>query len=194
MIRLGTKGVAALSGLLLTLIVSGAVTRPFSRNQKAFYADPKLVAFVQPGLTIKITSAAVAQDGTITVGFSLTDPQGAPLDRTGVSTPGAISLSFVAAYIPAGQQQYVDYITRSATGAVSGTVTQASSENNGVYAVTGTGYQYTFSTRAPAGFSTAVTHTIGIYGSRDLTQFDLGTNYASTTFNFVPNGSAVTTK
>src|SRR5436305_719115 len=139
MIRLGTKGVAALSGLLLTLILSGAATRQFSRNEKAFYGEPKLVAFVQPGLKIKIVSAAIAQDGTITVGFSLTDPQGAPLDRTGISTPGAISLSFVAAYIPAGQQQYVDYITRSATGAVSGTVTQASSENNGVFAASGDG-------------------------------------------------------
>ena len=69
MVRLGTKGAAALSGLILTLMLSGAATRPFSRNQKAFYADPKLVAFVRPGLTIKITSAAIAQDGTITVGF-----------------------------------------------------------------------------------------------------------------------------
>ena len=38
-----------------------------------------------------------------------------------------------------------------------------------------------------------MTHTIGIYGNRNLSEFDLGTNYASTTFNFVPNGSAVTT-
>ena len=56
----------------------------------------------------------------------------------------------------------------------------------------GDGYQYTFATHAPSGFNPAVTHTIGIYGSRDLTEFDLGTNYASATFNFVPNGSAVT--
>ena len=38
-----------------------------------------------------------------------------------------------------------------------------------------------------------MTHTIGIYGNRNLSEFDLGTDYASTTFNFVPNGSAVTT-
>jgi OmcA/MtrC family decaheme c-type cytochrome len=31
-----------------------------------------------------------------------------------------------------------------------------------------------------------------VYGSRNLTEFDLGTNYASTTYNFVPNGSSVT--
>ena len=47
-------------------------------------------------------------------------------------------------------------------------------------------------TRAPSGFDPATTHTIGIYASRDLTEFDLGTNYASATFNFVPNGSPVT--
>src|SRR3954452_12500653 len=100
------RSAAAVGGLIVTLIMSGAVTRPLNRNQKAFYVDPKLVAFVRPGLLIKITSAAVAQDGTISAVFSLTDPQGAPLDRTGVSTPGAVSLNFIAAHIPQGQQQY----------------------------------------------------------------------------------------
>ena len=52
-------------------------------------------------------------------------------------------------------------------------------------------YKYTFATKAPTGFDAAATHTIGAYGSRNLTLFNLGTNYASTTFSFVPNGSAV---
>jgi len=47
-------------------------------------------------------------------------------------------------------------------------------------------------TVAPAGFDPTVTTTIGISGSRDLTAFDLGTSYAGATYNFVPNGSAVT--
>ena len=109
-----------------------------------------------------------------------------------MSTPGAISLNFIAAYIPKDQQQYVDYITRSATGAVSGTVKQAAAESNGVFTPAGDGYRYVFSTHAPSGFDQTATHTIGIYASRDFTEFDLGTNYASTTFNFVPDGSAVT--
>ena len=46
--------------------------------------------------------------------------------------------------------------------------------------------------QAPAGFDPTVTTTIGVVGSRDLTSFNLGTNYAGNTFNFVPNGSAVT--
>ncbi len=189
MLRPAVKRAAIFSGLVLFL--GGAATTPLNKNQKAFYADPKLVAFVRPGLLVKITSAQVAPDGTISVNFALTDPQGAPLDRTGVATPGAVSLNFVAAYIPNGQQQYVDYITRSATGAVSGTVTQAAAESNGVFTSTMSGYLYTFSTHAPPGFDHTATHTIGIYASRDLSEFDLGTNYASATFDFVPNGSAV---
>jgi OmcA/MtrC family decaheme c-type cytochrome len=192
MVRLGINRGAILIGLLATLILSGAGKRPYNPTQKAYYADANLLAFVRPGLVIKITAATIAQDGTITVAFSLTDPQGAPLDRAGIQTPGPISLTFIAANIPAGQTQYVDYVTRTQTGAVSGTVTQAAGENNGVFNVVGDGYQYKFSNHAPAGFNAAVTHTIGIYGSRNLTEFDLGTNYASATFNFVPNGSPVT--
>jgi OmcA/MtrC family decaheme c-type cytochrome len=175
----------------LALILTGATHAPLRRNQKAFFADPGVIAFVRPGLVISVTSAQVAPDGTISTDFTLTDPQGLPLDRTGVTTPGAVSVTFIAAYIPNGQPQYVDYVTRSATGAVSGTVTQAAGESNGVFTTTASGYHYTFATKAPVGFDATTTHTIGIYGSRDLTPFDLGTNYASTTFNFVPNGSAV---
>ena len=48
-------------------------------------------------------------------------------------------------------------------------------------------YQYTH-TKAPSGFDASATHTVGIYGSRNSTVCNLGTNYASATFNFVPNG------
>ena len=37
-----------------------------------------------------------------------------------------------------------------------------------------------------------MTNTVAVAGNRDLTSFNLGTNYAGATFNFVPNGSAVT--
>ena len=41
----------------LTLVLTGATQCRFNRNQKAFYADSRLVAFVRPGLAIKIASA-----------------------------------------------------------------------------------------------------------------------------------------
>ena len=37
-----------------------------------------------------------------------------------------------------------------------------------------------------------MTTTVAVAGNRDLTSFNLGTNYAGATFNFVPNGSPVT--
>ena len=182
----------------LTLLISfGLLSTPASRfniHEKAYYADPSVVAFVRPGLVITINAASVAADGTINVSFSLTDPQGLPLDLAGVATPGAISLSFIAAYIPNGQRQYIAYTTRAATGAAIASTNQASSDSGGTYTPLAVGqYQYTFQTKAPSHFDATVTHAIGIYGSRDLTDFTLGTNYASTTFNFVPNGSPVVT-
>jgi OmcA/MtrC family decaheme c-type cytochrome len=191
--KLAMRAIVAAGALALAIILAGATIGPFSVNQKAFYADTAWVAFVRPGLVITVTSAEAAQDGTISVAFSLTDPKGAPLDRNGIATPGTIGLNFIAAYIPQGERQYVDYITRSATGAVSGTVQQAAAESDGTFEVQGDGrYRYTFLTKAPTGFDRTTTHTIGIYGSRDLSEFDLGTDYASTTFNFVPDGSPVT--
>jgi OmcA/MtrC family decaheme c-type cytochrome len=185
--------------ILVLLLVAGSVAlvgsskNPYSIHEKAYYADKALVQFVRPGLTIKINSAQITSGGTISVTYTLSDPMGLPLDSAGVSTPGVVSLSFIAAYIPKGQEQYVAYTTRSATGNASGTVAQASGESNGTTTSVGSGqYQYTFKTQAPAGWDPTVTHTIGIYGSRDLTAFNLGANYASNTFNWVPNGGTVT--
>jgi len=63
------------------------------------------------GVTVKIQSAAIAKDGTITVRATIVDSNGIPLDRLGVVTNGPVSMSFIAAYIPAGQTQYVSYTT-----------------------------------------------------------------------------------
>jgi OmcA/MtrC family decaheme c-type cytochrome len=184
------KGLAIFT---VALGLTGASRKGYSPREKAFYAPEAVVAFVRPGLLISIRSAQIAGDGTITVNYSITDPQGLPLDNTGVRTPGPVSLSYVAAVLPNDQMQYTAYTTRQATGRVSGTVTQAGADSGGTNSAVGDGtYQYVFKTKAPQGFDGSATHTIGIYGSRDLTAFDLGTNYASTTFNFVPSGTPVT--
>jgi hypothetical protein len=155
---------------------------------------PAVGDFVRPGLVVQITGASIAQDGTIQVQFTLADPAGLPLDRSGIVTPGAVSTSFIAATLPAGQNDYVAYTMRSATS-ISGSVKvqQPSTDSGGSYTQTGPGaYTYTFATKAPPGFDATATHTIGVYASRNLTEFNFGTSYDDNVFTFVPNGAAVT--
>ncbi|HKE21570.1 MAG TPA: OmcA/MtrC family decaheme c-type cytochrome [Bryobacteraceae bacterium] len=184
----------ALAAIAGSFVVWGASKKSnFTVHDKAYYATPALVAYVQPGLTFQIVSASIAQDGTIRVDFKATDPNGAPLDRTGVTTPGAISTSFLVAYIPKGQTQFASYITRTVTAAKGGaTATQPTGDSGGTYQTVATGeYIYTFNTNVPASFDPTATHRVGIYGSRNLTQWDLGTNYGDVTFDWVPAGNGL---
>jgi OmcA/MtrC family decaheme c-type cytochrome len=148
---------------------------------------------VNPGLTFSVVSAKIASDGTISVDFKITDtstPTALPLDIAGIQTPGVVSPKFLAAYIPKGQEQYSSYITSVATAVTGGaTATQAAADSGGTTTTVALGeYIYTFKTKAPAGFDPTLTNRIGIYGSRVLTEWDLGTSYGSTTYDFVPGG------
>jgi OmcA/MtrC family decaheme c-type cytochrome len=181
--------------LLVAALVAGSVAwAGGSKSARAPRVGQAIVDFVVPGLNIAINSAAISSAGVITVTYTLTDPNGLPLDATGATTPGVVSLAYVAAYIPAGQQQYVAYTTSSATGAVLGTIIRPDFELGvGTTTLVGPGqYQYTFMAKAPAGFDPTVTTTVAVDGNRDLTPFNQGTSYAGATFNFVPNGSPVT--
>jgi OmcA/MtrC family decaheme c-type cytochrome len=188
--------------LALTVPVGSAVLlsssdKPaLSALDKAFYADANAVNFVRPGLVLKILSASVADDGTIQARFKVTDPKGLPLDREGVYTPGAISTRFVASWIPSGAKQYQAYTVRSVTSAKTGhQAWQGTSDSGGTFAKVADGeYTYTFKTKAPASFDRTATHTIGLWGARDLSEFDLQgqANYDADVFTFVPNGAAVT--
>lgn len=170
----------------------------FTKRDKAFYADPNVVAFVRPGLNIAITSTKIASDGTITVGYKLTDPKGLPLDRLGVQTPGAVSVSFVLAYIPKGEKDFWSYTTRTQTSPITRvTATQAGADSGGTTQDLTIGeYVYTFRTKAAnktgGAFDPDATHRIVAYGSRNLTEFDLGTDRDSDVIDFLPNGGKVT--
>ena len=165
--------------------------RFYNPHQKAYFL-PDSVEFVNPGLVFAIQSASIGSDGTITVNFTMADPTGLPLDKAGVQTPGTVNVSFLAAAIPHGQEQYVSYVTRAATGTVVPTTNQPASDSGGTTTGGPGSYTYVFHTKA-AGFDPTATQTIGIYGSRNLTSYSLATDYASTTYSFVPNGSKVTT-
>ncbi|MBZ5617557.1 MAG: OmcA/MtrC family decaheme c-type cytochrome [Acidobacteriia bacterium] len=175
------------------LLMSAPKKTGFTVHDKAYYADANVVNFVRPGFTITIVSAKIATDGTISVDYKLADPKGLPLDLTGVTTPGTVSVSFVAAYIPKGQTQYVAYTTRSQTSPITkATAIQAGADSGGTTQTVAVGeYIYTFKQKAvpPAGtYDPTATHRIGMYGSRNLTEFDLGTDRDSAFFDFVPAG------
>jgi len=185
-------------GLLLagSAVLFSADQGPFTPRDKAYYADEAMVNFVRPGLAFSVVSHEIATDGTVKVRFKITDPKGLGLDRLGVTTPGTVSTSFIIAKIPKGGQHYQSYTTRSRTSNLPATQgqqsLQAAADSGGTYAQVGDGeYTYTFAKKVPTTYPKDATHTIGIWGSRNLTEFDLGTNIASTLYSFVPDGSAV---
>src|SRR5215469_102121 len=170
------KGAFSRAIMLLVLVAlslpSASRRQPYTPREKAFFADDNMVEFVRPGLKVAISSASMAADGTITATYTITDPAGLPLDASGVTTPGAVSLSFVAAVLPNNQDQYTAYTMRTQSGAAIASVIQAAADTGGTVTSLGSGqYKYMFRTKAPSGFDATATHTIGIYGSRDLTAF-----------------------
>ena len=198
--RIGLSGkwtirLGLLAGLLLTSLYLVSADGPdYTTDQKAYYADAAQVAFVRPGLVFKIVSATIGSDGTVQARYTITDPQGLPLDRNGVYTPGVVSRSFILASIPKGKTQYLAYTTRTQTSPITGvSAVQAGTDSGGTTVDNAIGdYTYTFKFKLPSGYDKTATHTIGLYGNRTLTDFDLGTNLADTTFSWVPNGSPVT--
>jgi OmcA/MtrC family decaheme c-type cytochrome len=172
----------------------GGTKPPFTKHDKANYLSQTQVEFIRPGLVSKIQNAQIAADGTIQVTFTLADPAGMALDREGVTTPGPVSVSFIAAYIPAGQKQYVSYITRTVKATLNdNTAVQATADSGGVFAKIGDGkYTYTFKFKLPANYDKAATHSIGLYSERSLADFDLSSYGSDDVYTFVPNGSKVT--
>ncbi len=180
-----------LSALALTL--AGEGRSPYNAREKNAYITDATINFPgASGLNIKITAASIAGDGTMTVNFSLNDTSGLALDNTGVTTAGAISLSYLAAYIPNNAEQYISYITKPSTG-TAGTFTVAATDAGGTLTPLGNGnYRYVYGTKAPTSFDPTATNTFAVYGRRTLTTFNLPNEMASTSYSFVPNGASVT--
>jgi OmcA/MtrC family decaheme c-type cytochrome len=145
--------------------------------------------FTGPGLLLSLSGPRVDAAGVVTVEVELKDAGGHPLDMDGFYTEGAVTPQLVLAALAAGGQ-YSAYTTRSATGAVLGTVTQAATDSGGTYTELGSGrYLYTFGKALPAGYDGTLTHTIGAYATRtaDGKRFD-----DSRVLHFRPDGAAVT--
>jgi OmcA/MtrC family decaheme c-type cytochrome len=189
----------AAAALVLTLsaawMLIGEAQKPeiqmFSTHDKLAYADQQLVSFVRPGLTAKLESPSIGTDRRMRVNVRLSDPKGLPLDRAGVVTPGAITISFIGAHLPDPNGQYVAYTVRNQTSPITGmTATQAATDSGGTFEQLADGlYQYTFGTVLPADYNPSEQQAIGIYATRDLTEFDLDRQYSNDVIDFVPDAS-----
>ena len=185
--------------MLLPLAAQKAPNAGYSVHEKAAYMEQNLVNFIRPGVKVKVVSAAIAKDGTITARVNITDPKGLPLDRDGITTPGPVSMSLIAAYIPAGQKQYVSYTTTTLKASQPGNTNapqiQAANDSGGTWTKNAEGdYTYTFKTKAPTTFDPKVTHAIGISANRNLSEFmtqEEWARVANDVYNFVPDGSPV---
>ncbi|MBI5085571.1 MAG: OmcA/MtrC family decaheme c-type cytochrome [Acidobacteria bacterium] len=186
--------------VVMVLVASTALVSstqsPFTPQDKAYYADEATANFVRPGLVFKIVSHEIGTDGTVKVRFKMTDPKGVPLEREGINTPGTVSTSFVLSMIPNESKWQQPYTTRLKTSTYAPTAgkqaRQASSDTGGTYAKVADGeYVYTSGLKLPTGYAKTATHTIMVYGSRNLSEFGMSTNYATDIYNFVPDGTPV---
>jgi len=177
-------------------------TMQYSSSQVEAYLTTGEVAFIRPGLKIKVNSITIGGDRKPVIDVSLTDDLDQPLDRLGKTTPGPISLSFVLAVYDPTTRLYTSYGTRSQTS-------PADSPHPGVTAVQAgtiagaftdleTGHtKFTSTTVLPAGFDQAKTHTLGIYAARNMTAVPgidpaLAKNYfANVEFDFRPDGGTI---
>ena len=156
------------------------------------------------GLDAAIVGAMVSSGGQVVVTFHLSDAAGTPITPTTSSTsdPSQARVRFTLARIELDVQtqegvtttfpHYVNYITTHATGGGRSS-DQPAYDTTGAFtlvdAATST-WMYTFGNMLPSGFATDLTHTIGAQIEREFEGAEL---VANPVFDFVPDGSAVTT-
>jgi OmcA/MtrC family decaheme c-type cytochrome len=192
------------SGTFTTTSSRQRTARPPSAQRPAYASDQleaylteEGVAYIRPGLKIRVNSITIGTDRKPVADLNLTDSLDQPLDRLGKVTPGAIALSFILSWYDPATQNYTSYITRTETAGADtphpgARAVQAAADSGGTFIDLETGHaRYTFGNALPAGFDGTKTHTLGIYSTRNLTDI-LGKNYfANSETDFRPDGNAI---
>jgi OmcA/MtrC family decaheme c-type cytochrome len=198
---------------VLTLSVAGSTPRrravspgepakpAFKTDQIEAYLSEDAIAYIRPGLKLKINSITIGTDRKPVVDISFTDDFDQPIDRLGKTTPGPISASFILAWWDPTARHYTAYTTRLATGAASspnpGATTNQATTEAGTWTDLETGHsKFTFTKALPENFDKTKTHTLGVHALRNLTgipEIGSGKNYyANLEYDFRPDAVKVT--
>lgn len=174
----------------------------FRPDQIEAYLSADVIAYIRPGLKLKVNSITIGADRRPVVDVSFTDDFDQPIDRLGKTTPGVISASFILAWWDPVARHYTSYTTRSVTTPANSPrpgvkTVQANTDTGGVFTDMETGRaKYKFGTALPDGFDQNRTHTLGIHAFRNLTDIpEIGSGknyYANLEHDFRPDGHAVT--
>lgn len=174
----------------------------YSPSQIEAYLSEDTIAYIRPGLKIKVNSVTINADRKLVVDVSFTDDFDQPVDRLGKVTPGPISASFLIAWWDPVRRHYTSYITRTVTSPATSpkpnvTAKQATTDSGGTWQDLETGHsKYTFGNALPADYDKTKTHTLGFQAFRNLNNIPAvgyGKNYyANLEYDFRPDGAKVT--
>jgi OmcA/MtrC family decaheme c-type cytochrome len=145
------------------------------------------VRFAAEGLELVLSSPRI-ESSTASVELTIEDAGRVGLDREGVFTAGAVSISLVLSRIEEGG--YVAYTTRVASSTITRLrIEQAAVDQNGRFEELADGrYRYTFGTPIDPS-DPSRTHTIAAYAERE---FEDVRYVANAELHFRPDGEAVT--
>jgi OmcA/MtrC family decaheme c-type cytochrome len=170
--------------------VSGEADNPtavsYQVTDKEFYLAADTVSYVRPGLVVKINSVTdMAPGKKPIVDLNITDDFGNPLDRTGATTPGVITLRFVPAVWDATAFSYKNLIVSGGN---------PSRDNTGTWTTLDIGhYTYKFNATLPT-FDPNMPMTLFCGGNRNVVDYIGKTYYVQAFKDFVPaTGAAATT-
>ena len=165
----------------------------YNRNQTEYYMTADELGFVRPGFHITLNSITIPEDRRPLVDYSFTDDFQQPLDRTGTTTPGNLSINQVLAWWDAGARHYTAYTTRVQTAPNGNSAVQAAADSGGTWTDLEVGHStYKFKTALPEGYDVTKTHTLAVYATRNTDDF-IGKNYYDNLeYDFRPDGEPVT--